>query len=119
MAEQTQQQFNQAFAPSRRFFEVAVDHAERLSHFQIEAARGYVDLGLRQTRSFLAITDTRSLQDYTSRQNEFASEISRKVTDDVETLAGFGKSFSDATAELVRGNAENTQAAAQKTAKSA
>lgn len=117
MADRTTNQFDQVFAPARRFLGMAVDHTEQLARFQLEAARGYTDLGLKQARGLLAINDQRSLQAYLEQQRQVTGEFARKVSDDAETLAGFGRSFSDATAELVRDNAAVAQADAQQAAR--
>jgi phasin family protein len=110
MTERKDIQFDQVFGPARRFLGIAVDHTEQLTRFQLESARAYADLGLKQARGLLAVNDQRSLQAYLEQQRQVADEFTRKVTDDAETLAGFSRSFSDATAELVRDNVARTQA---------
>ena len=113
-------QIEQAYAPVRQFAGLTVDHAEKLVNFQVEAAKSYFDFGLEQARGALQVNDVKSLQTYVTKQQEVAKTFSQKVTDDVETLAGFGKDYAEAAGKLAQENVVAAQKqAAPKAAKSA
>ncbi|WP_435103818.1 phasin family protein [Arhodomonas sp. AD133] len=99
-------QFQNAGEPMRRFAELSLTQAEKLAHFQLDASRAYVDLGIEQLRAATSVRDVRGLQDYVSRQQEVASTVGRRLTDDVETLAGMGKDFSEAAGKLAQENVD-------------
>lgn len=115
MYEELMQKWNgrteQAFAPARDFAGLTVSHMEKLANFQFEATRAYFDIGVEQMRGALAVNDAKSFQDYVGRQRDVASTVGRRLTDDAETLAGFGRDYAEESGKLAQANAANLQAA--------
>lgn len=107
----------QAFAPARNFAGLTVDHMEKLANFQLEATRAYFDLGVEQMRGALAVNDTKSFRDYVGRQRNVATAVGRKLTDDAETLAAFGRDYAEETGKLAQANVTNLRSAATPKAK--
>ncbi|MEX0730398.1 MAG: phasin family protein [Aquisalimonadaceae bacterium] len=111
----TGNQFETWVAPARKLNSLIVEHLAKVSEFQMEAARAYSDLSVEQLRAMTKINDAKSLQDFVSNQSKLVKTLSEKVSQDTNTLAGFGK---DLTAELQKLAQENV-AAASKAAKAA
>jgi len=112
-------QFEQMTQPVQQFAELTVNHAEKLMQFQLDAARSYADYGVEQTRAALAVNDANSLQSYVKQQQEAASNLSKKVTDDVGTLAEFGKTFSEEAGKIANEGVNVAEKTASKARKSA
>ncbi|WP_440998030.1 phasin family protein [Arhodomonas sp. SL1] len=109
-------QFGQFGEPVRRLSEVAMEQAEKVAHHQLDSARVYVDLGLEQLRAASEVRDAKALQGYIDRQQDIAARFGRQVTDDVETLAGFGRELSEATTTVSRKANSSTKGGSGKAA---
>jgi len=103
-------------APARKLNSLMVEHLAKVSEFQMEAAKSYADLSVEQMRAMTEITDAKSLQDFVSNQSRVAKVLGEKVTEDVNTLTGFGK---DLTAELQKLTQENVETASKVVEKAA
>ncbi len=112
-----QGQFEQFTAPARKLFGLSVDHAERLTQFQLAASKAYFDLAVAQFRGVTQIGDAQSFQDYMSQQQEVVSTFGRKVSDDVETLTGLNKDYAEAAGRLAQENVVAIQSASTPKAK--
>ncbi|MDZ7810121.1 MAG: phasin family protein [Arhodomonas sp.] len=101
-------QFGQFGEPVRRLSEIAMEQAEKVAHHQLDSARVYVDLGLEQLRAASEVRDAKALQGYIDRQQDIGARFGRQVTDDLETLAGFGRELSEATTTTVSRKAKSS-----------
>jgi phasin family protein len=102
MQEQFKQTLEEALEPLHRLTQLTLEQAEKTVNFQVDAARAYTEFGVEQMRGALTITDTVSLHDYLSKQQDTFTTLTRKLTDDAQTLAGFGKEFVDGAGDVAR-----------------
>ncbi|WP_193222310.1 phasin family protein [Alkalilimnicola sp. S0819] len=106
-------QFENLFAPARKFNSALVDHLEKLTRFQLETAKSYADMSVEQLRAALEVNDVDSLQAYVSKQSGVASTLSKKLGEDANTLAGLGKDFAQELQQLTQENVSVFAEAAQ------
>ncbi|HKJ95954.1 MAG TPA: TIGR01841 family phasin [Gammaproteobacteria bacterium] len=111
------EQFTKAFEPVRAFAGLNIDHFEKLAQFQLEAARAYTDLGIAQVRESLQVGDAKSLQDYVAKQKDAAETVGKRVNEDAQKLAEFGKAYTEEATKLVEQNVGSLQAAAKPAAR--
>jgi phasin family protein len=111
---QITEQFAKVSIPASQFQGVLVDHIEKVTQFQFEAAKGYVELGLGQLRAAAAIKDVKDLQGYVAGQNKAAEAFAAKVQADAQTLLELSKAFGGEVQKVV-----NTGAAAKPARKAA
>lgn len=98
----------EALEPLQRLVQLTFDQAEKLTNFQIDAAKAYTEFGVEQARGALTITDTVSLHDYLSKQQDTAKTLARKLSDDAHTIVGFGKEFADGAGDVARDSIQRT-----------
>jgi len=90
--------------PARKFNALMVDNAEKVVSLQLEAARSYTDLGVKQLRDALEINDVKSFQDYVSNQTELAKTVAEKAQKDAQKLADIGQNFATEWQKLAQEN---------------
>lgn len=90
--------------PVRRYNELLVDNAEKLLSMQLDAARSYTDLGIKQIRDAMEVNDVKTLQDYLSNQSEVAKTVAERAQQDARGLAELGQSFASELQGLVQEN---------------
>ncbi len=101
----TQAQFQDAFAPAKKFSSLLIDQIAKVTDFQVNALRSYADLSIEQLRAASKVSDQKSLQDYVSNQSKVAKTVGEKLTADANTLADFGKEFGAEVQKLAQENA--------------
>lgn len=109
---QFSEQFTKSFEPARRFAALTLDHMETVSRFQFEAAQAYIDLGVQQSREALRISDAKSFQEYVAKQRDVAETVSKKINEDAQKLADYGKAYTEEATKLAGENVSDIQAAA-------
>lgn len=92
------------FEPARRYNALVVDNAEKLLSMQLDAARSYADLGIKQLRDVMEINDAKSLQDYIGNQTEVAKTVAERAQQDAKTLAELGQTFASDVQSLLQEN---------------
>lgn len=90
--------------PARRYNALVVDNAEKLLSMQLDAARSYADLGIKQLRDVMEINDVKAFQDYLGNQSEVAKAVAERAQKDAKTLAEMGQSFATDVQSLVQEN---------------
>lgn len=90
--------------PARKFNALVVDNAEKMVSLQLESARSYTDLGIKQLRDALEVSDAKSFQDYVSNQAEVAKTVAEKAQKDAQKLADIGQSFATEWQKLAQEN---------------
>lgn len=123
MTNPTINQFNEQVekffgGPARAFADLSINHAESLVNTQIEAAKAYTDLGLRQARSALDIKAPQDVQSYVQGQQEVAKELGERVKGDAEKVVELNRKFAEEAQKLTQQNAQNVQGAAKSASKS-
>lgn len=98
----------EAFEPVYRLTELALSQAERFTNFQVDAAKAYAEFGIEQARGALSVTDTVAFHDYLTKQQDTATTLARKVSDDAQTVMGFGKEFLDGAGDVARDSIQRT-----------
>ena len=102
--------------PTRDYAKLAMDYAEKLIDAQMEAARTYSEIGLKQARAALEIKDTQALQQYAEEQQKVAKDLTERVKGDAEKVVAMNQDFVNEARKLVESNvkkASETAAAAQ------
>lgn len=92
------------FEPARRYNALVVDNAEKLLSMQLDAARSYADLSIKQLRDVMEINDAKAFQDYLGNQAEVAKTVAERAQQDAKTLAEMGQSFASDVQALVQEN---------------
>jgi phasin family protein len=90
--------------PARRYNALVVNNAEKLLSMQLDAARSYTDLGIKQVRDAMEITDVSTLQDYLGNQAEVAKTLAERAQKDVRSLTELGQSFANDLQGLMQEN---------------
>jgi len=108
----TEQAEKLVMGPSRSYAKLAVDYAEKVIDAQMEAAKTYTDIGMRQARAALEIKDAEALKAYADEQQAVAKDVSERVKSDAEKVVGMNQQFADEARKLV----ESSVKAASETA---
>lgn len=66
---------------------------EKMLMFQMNAFRGYLDIGLNQMKAAAEITDMKSLQTFYRLQSEIAQTVQQKLLMDVKAMTHMGTRF--------------------------
>lgn len=107
-------QLDRISAPGQRMMALMLNNAERLADFQMEALQKYSHLAFVQLRDMLEVRDPHSLQGYLEKQNRYASEYSRYLSEDAENLANIGRDFSSQAQKVTQQNMTNFTEAARR-----
>ena len=98
------QQFQKMMEPSRKLNALLLDHAEKVAHLNIEAARSYTELAMEQMRKALEVRDPESFQSYLNDQGKVVQTVSNKITEDATQLADISKSTGEEVQKLAQEN---------------
>lgn len=101
----TNASFERFLEPTRRFQALLVDNAERMASFQFDAAKSYADLGLKNLREGLAVSDVKGFQSYVSNQGDMVRAVAEKMQDDTRTVVGLQQDFGKECQKLFQENA--------------
>jgi len=119
--EQFTQQFSKQaetlFAgPFQAYAKLVVDHVEKLTAAQYEAAKAFTDVSLKQARAALEIRDQAGVQSYVESQQKVAKDLGERLQGDAQKIVSLNKDFAASAQKLVEGNVKNVQKAANKAA---
>lgn len=117
MTNPTINQFNEQFdklfgGPARAFAELSVNHLDSLVSTQMDAAKAYTDLGIRQVRTALDIREPQDVQKYVQGQQEVAKELGERFKGDAEKVVALNQKFAEEAQKLSQQNAQGVQKAA-------
>lgn len=88
------QQIDKLFGgASRAYGALAVNYVEALVNKQLEAARDYADMGLKQFRGALEIRNPEDLQSYIQDQQQLSRNVGERLKDHVESLVALQRDF--------------------------
>lgn len=90
--------------PVRRYNALVVDNAGKLLEIQLESARSYADLGIKQLRDVTEISDLKTFQAYWSNQAEVAKTVAERAQQDARKVAEIGQGFTAELQNLVQEN---------------
>ncbi|MEX0430606.1 phasin family protein [Spiribacter insolitus] len=107
--EQTEKMF---MGPTRDYAKLAMDYAEKMIDAQMEAAKTYTDIGMKQARAALEIKDTEALKAYAEEQQKVAKEMSERVKGDAEKVVAMNQDFVNEARKLVESNVKTASEAA-------
>ncbi|KAB7627210.1 phasin family protein [Alkalilimnicola sp. S0819] len=96
----TTEQFQQLQAPVKQFNSLVVDHMDKLTQFQLDAAQSYAELGMQNLRAALEVKQPQDLQQYVGQQKSVAETVSKKLNDDATTLVALNKGFVEGVQKL-------------------
>ncbi|MCK8516058.1 phasin family protein [Methylonatrum kenyense] len=111
-----EQQLEQLTGPARKFAELALDHAQKVSAFQTEVARDYILMGVGYAKEAAAIDSPQSLQKWLGGRGDAVQTVGKRVGDDVQTLLGFGRDYAEQTSKLSREQIETVSKAIDRAA---
>lgn len=94
---------------------LAAANVEKLTAWQIEAVKPYVDLGLGRLKAATEITDPKSLQAFYNDQLEVARIVQEKLLNDSKALGELSANFKADFDQLIQGNAVEPSPKARKT----
>ncbi|WP_242464524.1 phasin family protein [Halorhodospira abdelmalekii] len=101
---QSMQQMQKMFEPARKMSTLMLDHAEKIMHLNLDAARAYNNLATEQVRNALAIRDLESLQACLNSQGKVMQTVSSKLSEDANTLADLSKNMGEEVQKIAREN---------------
>lgn len=116
MQEQMMNQMQEMMGPVRKLNALMLDNTEKLVSFQLDRARSYSELGIKQMRAALEINDSKGLQSFLSEQTKLASTLSQQLTDDARTLASMGEQFGKELQQIGKENVSTLQETATQAA---
>lgn len=108
----TEQFEKTVFGPMRAYATMAVDHFEKLSEVQYDAARAYTEFGIQQVRSAMDIKDASDVQSYWQQQQKAAETIRDRVKGDAEKVVALNQEFAEKAQQAVQENAKTVSQAA-------
>jgi len=100
----TMQQFQKMMEPSRKLNALLLDHAEKVAHLNLEAARSYTDLAMEQMRKATEVRDPESFQNYLNDQGKVVQTMSNKFTENASTLADISKNMGEEVQKIAQEN---------------
>ena len=107
---QLNEQFDKFFGgPVRAFAELSVNHLDAVVSTQMDAAKAYADLGIRQARTALDIREPQDVQKYVQGQQEVAKELGERVKGDAEKVVALNQKFAEEAQKLSQQSAQNVQ----------
>lgn len=89
LAEQTRS----FFEPMRKLNGLMLDNMEKMTQFQLDSMKRYSQLGTERMRAASEIRDAEDMRDFTTRQTELMSELSRQMMDDARTMTELSMEF--------------------------
>ncbi|MFP4129451.1 MAG: TIGR01841 family phasin [Halorhodospira sp.] len=110
---QSMQQMQQMMEPTRKLNALLLNHAERIAHLNLEAARSYTELATQQMRKMLEIRDPESFQSYLTDQSKIMQTLSNKISEDANALADIGKDMGQEVQQIAQENASVVTEAVQ------
>ncbi len=110
---QSMQQMQQMMEPTRKLNALLLNHAERIAHLNLEAARSYTELATQQMRKMLEIRDPESFQSYLTDQSKVMQTLSNKISEDANALADIGKDMGQEVQQIAQENASVVTEAVQ------
>lgn len=116
---QSMQQMQKMMEPSRKFNALLLNHAERIAHLNLEAARSYTELATEQMRKMLEIRDPESFQSYLTDQGKIVQTLSNKISEDANALADIGKDMGQEVQQIAQENASVMTEAVQQQSETA
>ncbi|MCG5530595.1 phasin family protein [Halorhodospira halochloris] len=98
------QQMQKFMEPTRKMSNLMIDHAEKVAHLNLEAAREYSRLAMEQMRSAMNVRDPESMQEYLNSQNKVMQTVSSKLSEDATALADISKNMGEEVQKLAQEN---------------
>ncbi|ABM62762.1 phasin family protein [Halorhodospira halophila] len=98
------QQFQKMMEPSRKLNALLLEHAEKVAHLNLEAARSYTDLAMEQMRKAMEVRDPESFQSYLNDQGKVVQTMSNKLTENASTLADISKNMGEEVQKIAQEN---------------
>ncbi|MBA1146445.1 phasin family protein [Ectothiorhodospiraceae bacterium WFHF3C12] len=95
------------FGPMREMATLNVDYLEKVAELQMDAAKAYADLGLKQVRAATSVSDVQGLQDYVKAQGETVNTVSKRVQEDAQKVVTLSKDYADKAQKLAQSNASS------------
>ena len=100
MTEDMMKNFNEqmqkmGMGPARDAAKLGVDHLEQLFSLQLEAAKTYADLALKEARAALEVDNPEALKAYVEHQRELANTVSQRVKSDAEKVVALNQGFAE------------------------
>ena len=111
---QINEQFEKnVLGPAREVAKMGLEHVEKLASVQLEAAKAYSDMGVKQARAALDIRDQEGVKAYMENQQQFTQSFADRLKGDAEKVVALNQEFAEKAQKAVQDNVSNaTQAAA-------
>ncbi len=103
--------------PTRDYAKLAVDYAEKLIDAQMDAAKTYTEIGLKQARAALEVRDPEAFKAYAEEQQKIAKDLTERVKGDAEKVVAMNQDFVNEARKLVETNVKTASETATAAAK--
>lgn len=97
---------------------VGVDVVEKTTRGALDSCGFYNGLGIRQLRSFAAISDLNSARAFVADSVSLSGDVFKRVIDDLQKTIAIGSEVRSSLGDTLNGAAKAEEAPARKTAKS-
>ena len=99
------------YAPLSKFNSLFVQNVEKITELQLNAIKSYAEIGIDQLKKAAEIKDADTVRAFTSAQAEAATNLNKKIMEDVKVFSDMANDFKT----QVEGLIEETRATATKT----
>ncbi len=108
------EQSQSVLAPMTKMNKLAVGNLEKLVSLQMDALQAYVDLGMKQLKAAVEISNPNEAHSFMNNQIEVAGIMRKRVLEDAKAFADLGANYKDELSKLTEKNVtEFTQKASQ------
>ncbi|UZE97846.1 phasin family protein [Alkalimarinus alittae] len=89
------------YGPMGKINALMMSNIEKVAEFQLGAMKSYAELAMKQVKQVAEVRDLESLKTFGTSQSEVASEISKKIVEDMKALGEMGVEFKSQIEEIV------------------
>ncbi|MCL7940930.1 phasin family protein [Halomonas sp. ATCH28] len=107
---QTSEQLENAIVePVRAYGALTTDYFEQLFSAQFDAVRAFADTSLAQSRSWLEVRDSDSLQQVIEQQQQAVREMSERLKEDTDKIRSLSQEYLKGTQQLMMESMQSGQ----------
>lgn len=81
------------YEPLTKINQLLIQNLQKVAEFQMDAAKSYTELTMKQFKGLAEVRDVESLKTYSTGQAEVVSTIGQKIMEDLKTLGEMGNEF--------------------------
>jgi len=95
------------YEPALKFNQLVLSNTEKFARAQMKLFQEYAELGLSQLHDAANLKEAGDFKDFINKQTEFAGSISKKMSDDANTLVALSNEFKDDITKFAEENAKD------------